>query len=619
MNDKALDPAFEAFLTYLKKKRGFDFTAYKRATLMRRTQKRIEELEVEDYAAYQDYLEVHPVEFDHLFNTILINVTSFFRDPEAWEYLNEEVIPGLLANKPAGEPIRAWSVGCASGEEPYSLAMMLAEHLGEAAFKRRVKIYATDVDEEALSQARHASYSAEAIECVPNGLREKYFERTNTRYTFTPDLRKSVIFGRHNLLQDAPISHLDLLLCRNTLMYLNAEAQTHVIARFHFALRESGVLFMGKAEMLLSHADLFQPMAFQHRIFSKVPTGEPRDRFEILAEATETEEPAAGVDLSLHHRQLKRAFEANPVAQIILDEQGVLKAANAEARRIFELKAEDVERPFRDLQLSYRPLELRSRIEKAKHKGQGITIPEVKHTLPDGPDLILKVQITPLENEHRLGICISFQDVTETHELQEELQKTEHERETAHEELQSANEELETTNEELQSTIEELQTTNEELQSTNEEMETINEELQSSNAELQSLNTELRQRTQELNQSNAFLESILASVSVGVVVVDQDFTILLWNRRSTDLWGLRADEVIGRSLLALDIGLPVEEIREPLIKFQQDEGEKKTLTLEAINRRGQRVRVPITLTKCLDGTGRHQGVAVLMEEERQHP
>lgn len=225
MNLPHKDVDFENLLQYLRTNRGFDFTGYKRSTLMRRVTKQMQYLNIENFANYQDYLEVHPDEFKTLFNTILINVTAFFRDPLAWEYLAKEIIPNIIKNKQKNEQVRIWSAGCASGEEAYTLAIILAEILGIEDFRHRVKIYATDIDEEALNQARQASYSVKNIHAVPLELRDKYFDLVNKNYVFHQDLRRAVIFGRHDLLQDTPISRLDLLVCRNTLMYFNSETQ----------------------------------------------------------------------------------------------------------------------------------------------------------------------------------------------------------------------------------------------------------------------------------------------------------------------------------------------------------------------------------------------------------
>jgi two-component system, chemotaxis family, CheB/CheR fusion protein len=287
------DPEFENLLVYLRESRGFDFTGYKRATLMRRVRKQMQLLNIESFGDYLDYLEVYPEEFNHLFNTILINVTAFFRDISAWECLSEQVLPNLVKGKKNSDQIRIWSAGCASGEEAYTLAMLIAEMLGVEEFRQRVKIYATDLDEEALNQARQAAYSAKDIQTVPPELRQKYFEPLGNRYVFRQDLRRSVIFGRHDLLQDAPISRLDLLVCRNVLMYFNSETQGRIMARFHFALNDPGYLFLGKAEMLLMHSNIFVPLDLRNRIFTKVSAVNTRDRLLIMAHSLGEEESSS--------------------------------------------------------------------------------------------------------------------------------------------------------------------------------------------------------------------------------------------------------------------------------------------------------------------------------------
>jgi two-component system, chemotaxis family, CheB/CheR fusion protein len=280
---EVVEAGLEALLLFLQQQRGFDFTGYKRPSLMRRIRRRMQLARAPDYDAYMEYLEAHPEEFPQLFNTILINVTSFFRDAPAWDYMKREVLPQLLERKGAHAPLRVWSAGCASGEEAYSVAIMLAEALGDfAEFRERVKVYATDVDEEALAQARLASYPAKSLQDVDPALRERYFDFIDGRHLFRGDLRRSLIFGRHDLLQDAPISRLDLLVCRNTLMYFNAPTQARIMSRFHFALngeREGGgILFLGRAEMLLTHAGLFRPLDLKCRIFAKLPQPGARPR-----------------------------------------------------------------------------------------------------------------------------------------------------------------------------------------------------------------------------------------------------------------------------------------------------------------------------------------------------
>src|SRR5215469_15902230 len=214
-----IDSTLEDLLIFIRDARGFDFTGYKRSSLARRIRKRMHEAGASDYVEYRDRLETSAEEFDHLFNTILINVTGFFRDSETWTFLQREVMSELLADIDPAREIRVWSAGCASGEEAYSLAIAFSEALGVEESAKRVKIYATDVDEEALRDARVGLYSTKALESLSRDLRDRYFEQNGSQFAFRPDLRRRVIFGRHDITRDAPISRLDLLVCRNTLMY----------------------------------------------------------------------------------------------------------------------------------------------------------------------------------------------------------------------------------------------------------------------------------------------------------------------------------------------------------------------------------------------------------------
>jgi two-component system, chemotaxis family, CheB/CheR fusion protein len=603
---------FERLLSYLKNSRGFDFTAYKRSTLQRRIQKRMSAVGSANYADYIDYLEVHPEEFRSLFNTILINVTSFFRDVEAWDYVRDTVIPQIIGRKGADEPVRVWVAGCASGEEAYSVAMLLAEALGPVTFRERVKIYATDLDDEALTQSRVAAYTPKDVQAVPADLVEKYFESIYERPTFDRDLRRSIIFGQHDLLQDAPISRVDLLLCRNTLMYFNAEAQDRILARFHFALNDGGYLFLGMAETLLTHASIFVPVDLKHRVFNKVPRTRARDRgFLFAAPLPETQKPQHQIE----HQLLESATDTVPVANFILDVSGVLVRVNERARHMFGLTAIDVGRMIQDLEVSYRPVELRSGIEQAHAQRRPVVYKDTVWTAPSGESLVLDVRIMPIiaEGGAIIGTSVSALDVTQFRKLQDELQNFNQELETAYEEVQSTNEELQTTNEELQSTVEELETTNEELQSTNEELETMNEELQSTNEELETINEELRRRSTELNQANLFLHSILVSLREGVIVVDADLHVLAWNARSEDLWGLRSEEVKGKHLMNLDIGMPLEQLMVP-VRTCLHSGASQEVTIEAVNRRGRTVLCRVSCAPLHGIEESPKGVIIMLDD-----
>jgi two-component system CheB/CheR fusion protein len=617
MNFSEKNLHFEKLLTYLRQNRGFDFSGYKRSTLMRRVNKRMQSLGIDyisNYDDYVDYLEVHPEEFNYLFNNILINVTDFFRDDSAWEFLKNQVIPNIIQSKNSSEHIRIWCAGCASGEEAYTLAILMAEALGVEDFRQRVKIYATDIDEEALNHARQAVYSAKDVNNLDAEMQNKYFENAGNNFIFRTDLRRCVIFGRHDLLKDAPISRLDLLVCRNTLMYFNSEAQGRIMARFHFALNDSGYLFLGKAEMLLMYSNLFTSVNLKNRIFTKFLSPNIRDRL-LAIPSSINDESAHYLSKAIRLREL--AFDVTTVAEIVIDNNGLLAIINEQARILFGLTTNDLNRHFYELELSYRPLELRSLIERAYKERRPINITNVERYLSNSEKQCLDVHIKPLQDNDLscLGVSIAFNDVSRYLELQEVLQRSRQELETTNEELQSTNEELETTNEELQSTNEELETTNEELQSTNQELETMNEELQSANEELQTINYELSERTLELNWTNLFITSILKSLPTGMAVIDHNFNILIWNHLAEDLWGLRHEEVKNKSLFSLDIGLPVEKLRSPILDIISTKINAQEMILEATNRRGKQIKCYLTLTPVMEKN--IEGVVVIMADIAQ--
>ncbi len=599
----------EDLLAYLLAERGFDFTGYKRPSLRRRIEKRMHEVGAESFHDYRAFLDEHPEEFPVLFDTILIKVTAFFRDPDAWAHVADHVLPELIANRPPDAPLRVWSAGCATGEEAYTLAILLAEALGEVAFQERVKIYATDIDEEALAKARSGTFSARHLQDLDPSYRERYFDAVGGSYVFRPDLRRTLIFGRHDLASDAPISRLALLSSRNTLMYFNAELQAKVIARFHYALEDDGVLVLGKAETLLAHQGLFRPVEPRQRIFSKVPTG-PSRRFDLASGLVDGAVPNDPESLLI-----SKAAAVAPVAQLVVDVDGQMTAANASARAQFGLGPQDLGRPFQDLEVSYRPIELRSIIEAAYVTGAAQVRQGAGRELDSGRHQYFDVVVAPLIDDlgAPLGVSISFVDATETVSLRREVDRSREELQTTNEELQSANEELETTNEELQSTNEELETTNEELQSTNEELETTNEELQSANQELATMNGELQSQTLILDRSRGLLDSIVGNLPGGVVVVDSHLDVEVWNRTMADLFGLPADDAVARSFTALDIGLPVAELVTPIREALA--GGRNDVELCAVDRKGGALRCRIAVSPLvIDGREIHGAVLLLTSE-----
>jgi two-component system, chemotaxis family, CheB/CheR fusion protein len=603
------DASFEALLQFLKVTRGFDFTGYKRPSLERRFRRRIDIVGCKGFADYVDYLEVHPEEYEQLFDTLLINVTDFFRDDAPWQLLREEALPAMLEEKAAEEPIRVWSAGCATGQEACTIAMILCELLGEQSYADRVKIYATDVDEEALNVARAATYSSREVENVPPDLRERYFERSDQRFTFRLDLRRTLIFGRNNLVYDAPISRLDLLVCRNTLMYLTAETQGHILRHFHFALRDTGLLMLGKSEMMITHRDLFEALDLNQRIFRKRSRA-PSLQAQVahLIEGGRIEQPATDED----RQALEAALEASPLAQLIVTSTGALGFANVSARVLFGIGPEHIGRSLADLPIAGDPNELRAALERALSQCDTAVVGRVLHRRGNRGQRELECTVLPLlsSTDAALGAAIVYEDVTRYGAMEKELEANRRDLEAAYEELQSTIDELETTNEELQSA-------NEELQSTNEELETMNEELESTNEELETINDELRQRTGELNSVNEFLEAILTAIGVAVAVLDRNQRVQVWNRGAEDLWGLRQDEAAEQHFLGLDIGLGPERLAPALRAVLGGTSDKETERLEAVNRRGRTILCETTVMPLVahgEGGTEVRGAIVLMED-----
>jgi two-component system, chemotaxis family, CheB/CheR fusion protein len=554
----AIDPGFRPLLEKLSTTYNFDFREYKEPSLARRIRTRMSALRIDGFDAYARYLDQHADEHVALFNTILINVTTFFRDAEAWKLIGSDVIPRIVDTAGDSRAIRIWCAGCSSGEEAYSVAMLLAEHLGERAGGYLVKIYGTDIDEEALTTARHAVYRLEQLKELPSEFVDRYFARDGQLYRVRRDLRRWCIFGSHNLTQAPPLSHIDLLVCRNVLIYFTSELQERIMSRFHYAVREDGYLFLGRSESLLARSRMFRPVQLKWRIFERTPsvarqvTAVLPDRDE--AHGTVAEHPPrveAGATL-----RAQRALDVLPAAVMIIDMTDTILAWNPAAEALFDIaQAAALTRKFRDLDVSYRVEGLRARIEDVKARHAPAQMENATFGRRNGDTVHADISILPLVEAHRLvGVLVFAVEATEHARLKDQMGRIAEQHATAIEELQSTNEELETTNEELQSTNEELETTNEELQSTNEELETTVEELQAANTELGALNAELEGRTSELNRLESSHQALLNSLEHGLAVLNRDGVVTLWNQAADRMLGLRAEQVVNRPFFALPLG-----------------------------------------------------------------
>jgi len=464
----------DAILRRMFDRRGFDVRGYKMSNLQRKIALRMDVLGVPSLAEYAARLETDSNEYEALFNTILVNTTQFFRDPEAWGFVKENVLPEILGRT---DEIKIWSAGCASGEEAYSAAIALAESLGEELSRRAVKIYATDVDETALKLARRGTYSLDQLSGITEGAKNRYFTHSGGAYTILRNIRDMLIFSRHNLISDPPIPHIDLLLCRNVLIYFNRALQSRVISRFHYALNDNGYLWLGRAETLVTNAHEIKLLNAKWRVFKKVSsTVQPQPN----SPSQSNEHTKA--ELGRANDNFGEVIQNIGVGFITLDEDLNVVIYNKAVQKIWGLTPEQVlGKPFFGLEISYRPVNLKEQIEQAVASGESSVVENAEYWVTRDRQTYLRIEVFPVVS----GVVILVEDVTERHERREELQVT-------NRALEAANEKLLAENEELKNAHGEFQFINEELQCTNEEVEAVNEELKATNEELIARIEELR-------------------------------------------------------------------------------------------------------------------------------
>lgn len=503
----------------LAEERGIDLRGYKPTTLERRVRRRMQQLGVATYEEYLNYVAQEPGETAKLLDTVLINVTRFLRDIQAWEALGKQVLPALFKYRPPGSSFRAWSAGCATGEEPYSVAILLCELLGPRVKDYEIKIYATDNDENALNTARRAEYPPEGLRGVKPEIKAKYF--TGERLMrVARDVRRMVIFGRSNLLADAPISHVDLLICRNVLIYFDATAQAHILGRLKYALNDGGVLFLGKSESQLKRNPEFMPIDQRWRIFQKrlIPGSAPwADYAGATNMDAEFKERQHGEleKLRLYYETVVSTLEPGV---LVIDAADKIITENDKVGKFWELPRKLTGHQLQETELWQRCVELKQHLDESRNHGPKT----VRFDCYVNTNTMVSMTIKPIlsaSGAGQVGTLIYMENVSSRVTLQSTIEELE----TTAEELQSANEELETTNEELQSTNEELETTNEELQSLNEELETTNEELTS--------------RTHELDEVNARYFEMMERMPWPVLLVDDNKVIHTFNSAAQKLFG----------------------------------------------------------------------------------
>ncbi len=565
--------AMRRIMMLLRSKTGNDFSLYKQSTINRRIERRLAVHNLTNMDAYARYLQENPAEVQILFKELLINVTSFFRDAEAFASLSKEVLPKMFENKPENYIFRVWVPGCASGEEAYSLAMLFREYMVEIKQDFKLQIYATDIDDDAIATARAGIYKENiSIDVSPDRLR-RFFAKEDTGFRIKKEIREIVIFAIQNVIKDPPFTKMDLISCRNLMIYLDTELQDRVIPTFHYAIRPGGVLFLSPSEGIGNFTDLFAPLDKKWKIYTtKTPLASARTpvgrRFAWAGDkpGVEPVEPLHRKTKMNFAELIKRVLlQSYAPPSVIANDKGNIIYVHGDTGKYLQPAQGQASLNVIDMAREGLSKELRSAILTVTMKKTQV----IQKDLPvrtnggvHGVDLTVRPVSDPEATQDLL--LISFQDtklpVPEKHrqakrgkgtggtkhveELEQELAYTK-------ENLQATIEEMQASNEELQSTNEELQSSNEELQSSNEEYETSKEELQSVNEEIVTVNSELQAKIEQLTGIQNDMKNLLDNVNVGTIFLDEHLTIKRFTRDATKVFRFAAS----------DMGRPLADIR----------------------------------------------------------
>ncbi|MFH1112813.1 MAG: chemotaxis protein CheB [Pseudomonadota bacterium] len=583
----------EKIFIIVRSQTGHDFSHYKQNTVLRRIERRMAVNRITQLSRYVRYVQEQPGEAGNLFKDLLIGVTNFFRDREAFAVLREKVIPKLFENRSADRPIRIWVPGCATGEEAYTIAILCRDFMDSLNKRISVQVFATDLNNEAIETARLGDYPESISTDVPAEFLDRYFAKEGDLYHIKKDIRDMVVFALQNVFADPPFSRIDLVSCRNLLIYLGAELQKKVLPLFHYALNRHGFLFLGSSENIGEFNDLFTVFNRTWKLYTRSEGEFGRKAVLHLQRPTVTDRripaPATGYPTAFErpgHREIveKLITDSYGPAGVLVNEKGEILYIHGRTGKYLEPASGEVTANNNILDMARQGLkiELAQSIRKAG-KGKMEIRSDRLRVKSNGGELLINLVVRPISEPTFMKgqLLVIFEDVPseqangtqadpmDAAEAGEHprVRQLEHELLSTREYLQSAVEELETSNEELQSTNEELQSSNEELQSTNEELETSKEELQSVNEELNTVNAELQRKIEELTRTTNDLNNLLASTDIGTIFLDTHLNVQRFTPTMTDFVNLIHSDV-GRPLAHivtnLKYGKLVEDAKEVL-------------------------------------------------------
>ena len=561
--------ALEKVLILLRARTGHDFSMYKKNTVYRRIDRRMGIHKIDRIASYVRYLQENPQEVELLFRELLIGVTSFFRDPAAWEHLQGEAIPPLLAARQSGRALRAWSVGCSTGEEAYSLAIAFREALEQIKPKENydLQIFATDLDRDAIEKARQGHYPANIAADVSPARLRRFFIKEENGYRIAKEIREMVTFATQNVIMDPPFTKLDILICRNLLIYLAPELQKELVPLFHYSLNLDGVLFLGNAETIGAFTDLFAPLNIKSRLFQRresilraAPLAFPASLVPALPGVSKEStmlKPAPNLQ-SLADQLLLQHF--SPPA-VLVNDKGDILYINGRTGKYLEPAAGKANWNIFAMAREGLRFDLGSAFQKALRQKGAITVKSLKVGTNGGMQTVdITVQAIEEPEALRGMVMIVFIDVATPLQKKAPARGKHGSAGSARDlemdqELQQFREELQTTREEMQSSQEELKSTNEELQSTNEELTTSREEMQSLNEELQTVNAEQQSKMDELNRVNNDMRNLLNSTEIVTVFLDNELRVQRFTSGANKLF----------KLIPGDVGRPLSDIASDLL------------------------------------------------------